>query len=297
MTLASIVKTMRLPFLVLTPVCVFLGVSIVVASQHSVDFILLFMALLGALLAHISVNMLNEYYDFKSGLDLTTQRTDFSGGSGALPENPEAADRVFYIGVLTLIATVSIGIFFIYRHGWGILPLGLLGLIIIVAYTEWINRHPFICLVAPGLGFGFLMVVGTQFVLEGEYRSLSWAVAFIPFFLVNNLLLLNQYPDIEADARVGRKHFPITYGIKGSNIVYGVSVLATMIVVVILVISNQLPTMSLLTLIPVLLSFFSLYGAIKYGEKIGNHPQYLGANVVVSILTPLVLGITLWLSV
>ncbi len=41
------------------------------------------LALLGAFLAHISVNTLNEYFDFKSGLDLETIKTPFSGGSGA----------------------------------------------------------------------------------------------------------------------------------------------------------------------------------------------------------------------
>ena len=47
----------------------------------------LILALAGGLLAHISVNALNEYLDFTSGLDLTTLRTPFSGGSGTLPAN------------------------------------------------------------------------------------------------------------------------------------------------------------------------------------------------------------------
>jgi 1,4-dihydroxy-2-naphthoate octaprenyltransferase len=232
----TVIQSMRGPFLVLTPACVFLGVSTVVASQTSIDLHLLVLVLLGAVLAHISVNTLNEYSDFKSGLDLVTKRTRFSGGSGALPRNPE---------------------------------------------------------MAPGIGFGFLMVVGTQFVLEGKFSTLSWLVAVVPFFLVNNLLLLNQYPDIQADADAGRNHLPIAYGTTVGNRVYALFILATIMVISTCILGGYFPALSLIALLPVPLAFFSLGGAIKYGEAIGDFPQYLGANVAVAILTPLLLGVSL----
>ncbi|MFV9616675.1 MAG: prenyltransferase, partial [Gammaproteobacteria bacterium] len=190
---------MRPPFLALTFVCVFLGASTVITNQENVSLPLLMLALLGALLAHISVNTLNEYFDFKSGLDLETIKTQFSGGSGALPQNPEMLGTVLAVGVGSSIALLLIGSFFVWQYGTGIVPIGITGLALIATYTGWINKHPLICLVAPGLGFGFLMVAGTQFVLQGQYTALSWLVAVVPFFLVNNLLLLNQYPDIKAD--------------------------------------------------------------------------------------------------
>ena len=137
------------------------------------------------------------------------------------------------------------------------------------------------------------MVVGTQYVLEGEYALLPWLVAVVPFFLVNNLLLLNQYPDIQADANVGRNHFPIAYGVDLSSMVYGLFSLATISAIVIYVLIGYLPALSLIALLPMSLALFSLYGAIKYGETIGNSPQYLGANVAVTMLTPLLLGISI----
>ena len=90
-----------MPFLVLTFACVFLGASTVVANQSAVDLPLLMLALFGALLAHVSVNTLNEYYDFKSGLDFETVKTQFSGGSGALPQNPEMVGTVFFVAVIS----------------------------------------------------------------------------------------------------------------------------------------------------------------------------------------------------
>jgi 1,4-dihydroxy-2-naphthoate octaprenyltransferase len=275
----------------LTPVCVFLGASTVALNETSITLLLL--VLLGALLAQISVNALNEFADFKSGLDLTTTRTPFSGGSGALPGNPEMATAVFFAGVLSLMATSMIGGYLVWRVGAGIVPIGVTGLLLIVSYTGWINRYPFLCLIAPGVGFGFLMVVGTQFVLQGEYALLSLLVAVIPFFLVSNVLLLNQYPDIQADASVGRNHFPIAYGVSRSNLAYALFAVATTAIIVIYVLLDYLPVLSLVALLPMPLAFFSLYGAIKYRENIGNYPQYLGANVGVAILVPLLLGVSI----
>lgn len=296
MRFKAAIQSMRAPFLILTPACVFLGSSTVIASDSDINLSLLALALLGALLAHISVNTLNEYYDFKSGLDLITKKTPFNGGSGALPQNPEMAGTVLTIGALSLIATLMIGSFFIWKYGTAIIPLGITGVVIILTYTAWINRHPLLCLIAPGTGFGFLMVVGTQFVMQGEYAALSWLIAVVPFFLVNNLLLLNQYPDIEADTSIGRRNFPIVYGINQSNMVYGFFALATAVAIITYVLFGQLPRLSLIALLPIPLAFFSLSGAIKHGATIADYPQYQAANVVVAILTPALLGISISLG-
>jgi len=293
MKLKIIIQSMRFPFLILTPVCVCLGVSIVVKNQYTINLLLLTLTLAGALLAHISVNTLNEYFDFKSGLDLVTKRTKFSGGSGALPQHPDMAGAVLSTGIASLIVTSVIGVIFICLYGTAILPIGVVGLVLIITYTEWINKHPILCLISPGIGFGFLMVVGTQFVLTGEYAPLSFLVAAIPFFLVNNLLLLNQYPDILADENVGRKHFPIAYGISRSNFLYALFALAAILTIIIYIFMGYLPALSLIALLPMPFAFYSLYGAIKYGESLGNHPQYLAANASTTILTLLLLGISI----
>lgn len=292
MKLAVLIQSIRAPFLILTPVSVFLGASIVLANQAEIRWDMLIPALAGALLAHISVNTLNEYLDFKSGLDLATDRTPFSGGSGALPGNPDMARAVLYLGVATLVLTVLIGLYFLRVHGPGIAPIGVLGLALVVTYTPWINKHPILCLVAPGAGFGIFMVAGTQYVMEGVYQPSSWLAALVPFFLVNNLLLLNQYPDIEADAAAGRHHLPIAYGVRLSNLVYGVSVLLAAVLIVSCVLTGWFPVLSLAALVAMAPALFALYGAVTHGSNIGAFPAYLAANVAAAILTPLTLGVS-----
>jgi 1,4-dihydroxy-2-naphthoate polyprenyltransferase len=292
----KVIGTFRPPFLLLTPICVALGVALAMFTAAEIDHLLVLWVLVGALSAHISVNTLNEYFDFKSGLDLQTQKTPFSGGSGALPKHPKLASLTLMIGLATLLCTVLIGGYFINSLGGDIAPIGLLGVVIILTYTHWLNRNPILCLLSAGLGFGFLMVVGTYVVLAGGYHNLTWWVALVPFLLVNNLLLLNQYPDVQADKAVGRKTFPIVFGITASNVVYALFMLFAYGSVWILVQQKLLPSLSLIALIPALLAIFALAGAIKYGKDIAQAPQYMAANVAAALLTPLLLAVSLMMS-
>ncbi len=289
----TILQTMRPSFLVLTLACVFLGLCTSLTTGASIDKVAFVLIFIGAMSAHISVNMLNEYYDFKSGLDFKTIKTPFSGGSGALPNNPKVANLVLLLGLLTLFITITIGIHFINTIGTTILPIGIVSLVIIVTYTHWLNRMPRLCLIAPGMGFGLLMVVGTHVVLTLDYSILVWLVSLIPFFLINNLLLLNQYPDMQADASVGRKTFPLAFGIKRSNQVYGIFMLLTYSLILLYVLTGILPTIAYIALIPMPLSVYAWSGAIKHKENIGKYPPHLGANVAATIVTPFLLGLAI----
>lgn len=293
MQFQTILQAIRAPFLILSPICVFLGTSTAIAYQGSIDTTVLVLVIAGALCAHMSVNALNEYADFKSGLDLVTVKTPFSGGSGALPRVPAMANAVLSAGLVSLFATMAIGVYFINSHGTLVLPIGIIGLVIILTYTKWINRWPLLCLVAPGVGFGLLMVTGTHLVLTGHNTLTLWLAALVPFFLVSNLLLLNQFPDLEADKSIGRNHLPIAFGTRTSSYVYGIFFIAAYSTILIGIYNGNFPVLSLIAVIPMAFSIYSLSGAFKHAEKIGSYPQYLAANVAATLLTPLLLGIAI----
>ena len=291
--LQVILRSIRPPFLLLTPVCILLGLGTAINTGAEINTATFLLALAGAISAHISVNTLNEYLDFRSGLDLVTQKTPFSGGSGALPDNPLAASAVLSVAILTLVTTILIGLYFIVLRGLAILPLGLMGVVIIVLYTGWINRHPFSCLLAPGLGFGPLMVIGTHFVLTGNYHWLAAIASLIPLFLVSNLLLLNQYPDIKADKSVGRRHFPIAFGTDVSNWTYASFISLTYLAILIAVVTGLLPKLSLISLLTIIVAVPTLMGVFRYANDTPRLIPYLALNVAVTLLTPTLLGVSL----
>ncbi len=293
MQFSTLFHAARPSFLVLSPICVFLGAATAFVSRGAIDEMVLFLVVIGALCAHISVNTLNEYADFRSGLDLVTIKTPFSGGSGALPADPAMAYLVLAAGLVTLFITFAIGLYFVKSHGMLVLALGGGGVAIILTYTRWINRWPLLCLIAPGLGFGILMVTGTHYILSLQYSVASLLAALVVFFLVNNLLLLNQYPDIEADKSIGRNHLPIAYGTRISSFVYGALSVSAYLVILAGAYYDYFPVLSIIAVLPLALSLFSLTGAIKHVDTIGQYQQYLGANVAATILTPLLLGISI----
>ena len=112
----------RAPFLPLSVVLAFLGTCIAwYEGAFHLGYALL--AFFGLLLAHISVDVLNEYFDYKSGVDLNTSRTAFSGGSGALPTGLLAPKQALWLGVGSLVAIIPIGVYFTLTRGWSLLPL------------------------------------------------------------------------------------------------------------------------------------------------------------------------------
>jgi 1,4-dihydroxy-2-naphthoate octaprenyltransferase len=254
------------------------------------------LAFLGALAAHISVNALNEYYDFKSGLDLRTRRTPFSGGSGTLAAHPEAARTALRTGLVALAVTALIGIYFMFVWGLALLPLGLVGLLVVVTYTSWITRSPFLCLLAPGLGFGLLMVMGTDFVLTGGYSWTAAVVSLVPTFLVSNLLLLNQFPDVEADRSVGRRHYPIVIGRQASSWIYAALLLGTYLTILVGWLLDLLPAASLLGLLTVPIAVPTALGAYRHAEDLEDLMPHLGRNVILTVLTPILVAIGLLLA-
>ncbi len=276
----------------LTPACVLLGYQ-TAAVLGDPDPLTGLLVLLGALFAHVSVNALNEYSDFRSGLDLRTTKTPFNGGSGALPAHPEAAKVVLAAGVAGLTVTVFAGVWIVFRSGAAVVPLGLAGIALVVAYTDWITRHPYLCLLAPGLGFGPLMVVGTHVSLTGQYAALPLLASLVPLFLVSNLLLLNQYPDLEADRSVGRRHFPIAYGLTISSRVYAGFACLAGIVLITGVVLGVFPTSSAVALLPLGATFWIYRGARRSGRDVSQLYPYLAANVASTVITIVVFGLSL----
>ncbi|WP_415176594.1 prenyltransferase [Porticoccus sp.] len=286
----------RGPFLLLTPAVLFPAAAVSFQLTGDLPLDLLFLIVVGALAAHVAVNALNEYQDFKSGLDNITRRTPFSGGSGTLPDRPALLGTALWLFIGAFLLMVLIGFYLAWRVGPGILSLGLLGGLIIVAYTRRINRMPMACLVSPGVGFGLLMVNGTVYVLTGDFFTAGQSVGWVVFFLVNALLLLNQLPDIDADRAVGRRHFPVLLGVVASVRIYRLLLLGAYGSVVIGVVLGLLPWPALLALATLPLGLMITRDLLVSSDDIPAMVPALGKNVLLVLSTPVLLGIGILLG-
>jgi 1,4-dihydroxy-2-naphthoate octaprenyltransferase len=118
----------------------------------------------------------------------------------------------------------------------------------------------------------------------------------VPFFLVSNLLLLNQFPDVEADASVDRKHLPIAIGRKSSSGVYAALLIAAYVALVVSVVVEKLPYMALFGLLTLPLGFMVVQGARRYCDQIEKLIPVMARNVLLTLLLPLLMAIGIMVS-
>jgi 1,4-dihydroxy-2-naphthoate octaprenyltransferase len=291
----AVVRASRPNFLVLAPLCVGLGVAVAWQQGEAPALLDTLLVFVGALLAHAAVNLLNEYEDFISGLDLITSRTPFSGGSGALPEVPGAAKRVLAAAIGTLALVILIGLYFLWQRGVPMLVLGTAGVVLILTYTRWITRSPLLCLFAPGIGFGPVMILGTLVALGARLDATALTVSVISLLLVSELLLINQIPDVEADRKIGRRHLVITLGTRAAARLVSALFISGYVVLVTSIFAGWLPLPSIMSLAT---APFALWLAWKLPGAI-NQPaalnMLLGANVAILLATLalLIVGLSL----
>jgi 1,4-dihydroxy-2-naphthoate octaprenyltransferase len=294
--LKKLTGPMRPPFLILAPACALVGLGSAYLQTKHINWFYFVLAVIAAVCAHISVNAFNEYFDYKSEVDTRTQRTPFSGGSGTLQAHPELSNATLTLSWITLLVVGLIGLYFCSVWGWQALPIGMMGLILLYGYTAWMVYQPVLCLIAPGLGFGPLMVLSTHFALTGTFTWQALIASFVPFFLVSNLLLLNQFPDVEADQSVGRKHFPILVGRTVSGYIYVAFLIAAYLVVILGVIFGFLPRFSLLALLTLVFAIQIIRNVLANSENIPGLIPAMGQNVIVNLLTPVLLAIGLFIG-
>ena len=296
LTIKDLIAISRGPYLALIPAVFFpaMVLSYKLTGQLAVD--LLILIFIAAMAAHIAVNALNEYQDFNSGLDETTNRTPFSGGSGTLPAKPWLASSAKGLFLISFLVMVVVGGYLSWRVGRQILPLGILGGLIILIYTKWINRIPLLCLIAPGAGFGLLMVNGMVFLMTGSFPAAAQYLGWVVFFLCNGLLLLNQIPDVEADRAAGRRHLPIVLGVRSSIGVYSLLLVGAYGSLLTGWWFGSLPATTLVALATAPLGVLTVRALLCSMDSPEALVPALGKNVLLVLATPVLMGVGILLS-
>lgn len=164
---------------------------------------------IGIFCLHSSVDLFNDYWDYKRKIDLFTKKTKFSGGTGVLPEGLLKPNEVYRAAILFLIFGLSVGISFVFIKGYIIaLILGFATLSIILYSTKLVN---------VGLGElfvgikGMLIVVGSFYIQTNVIVIESLFVGLIAGLLSALVLFMNSIPDIKADREHGRRTLAIIF--------------------------------------------------------------------------------------
>ncbi|MDA8126195.1 MAG: prenyltransferase [Deltaproteobacteria bacterium] len=293
MNIKGIVTIIRVPFLILALILGVLGTGVAwyEARRFGAPFQggYAVLATLGLLICHAAVNIFNEYFDCKSGLDYRTRRTPFSGGSGAVPSGLLTVRQALGVGIVCFALVIPIGIFFTVVKGWLLVPLLVLAALLIILYTPVILKMGYPEW-SPGLGLGILPVLGAYFVHAGTYSASALIASLPSYFLVHNLLLLNEFPDVEADLTVRRRTLPIVLGKKGAACVFSFFTLAAYLWIAGAVAAAWMPVWTLLSFLTLPLALQVIRGAFRYDDWEAFLPV-LGKNVQLVLLTQALIAV------
>ncbi len=287
-------QQIRAPFLILSVMLVVLGVGMADYSgvHHWPHTLLL---LVGVVLTHIAVNLNNEISDFITGIDSNTEPTPFSGGSGMMQAGNTSVGMVRKVTAVVLFLCLGIGIYFCFNSGWILMLFIVIGGLSILFYTSHLARWMMGEFFA-GLTLGSMVVLGVYFALTSELPAWTIAVSIPPGILTFLLLFLNEFPDMEADQKGGRRHLVISLGRKKASRVYIVIMMIMYLWIGLLPILFNLPLTVLFGLGTLPLALMASKITLVEYDNIPNLVPALGMNVGVVLLTDLLLAVGLYVG-
>lgn len=230
---ALFVNATRLPFLTATVVPVFLGTA-VAWKDGDFHWGLFLLTLLGAACFHLGTNVINDYFDHRSGADeANLTPTPFAGGSRLIQRGLLRPESTRNLAWTFFAAGTVIGLALAALRGWELVIIGAVGLGLGYLYTAPPYRlaHRGVGEFAVGLGFGPVMVVGAYWV-QAQAWSFEALLASVPVgLLIAAVLFINEIPDRVWDNRAGKRTL-VTRISPGASIVgYAVLLLGAYLVI------------------------------------------------------------------
>ena len=288
------VSAARLEFLVIPFLLV--GVGHAASSYNGkTSVIVSVIALVGLLFVHLAVNILNETSDYRSGIDENTDKTPFSGGSKALVNSDVNVKWVETVGMVFLLLGAVVGIYFIVFSSILIAPVLLLGVFIAYTYTDYLTKYT-LGETGMALGLGVLPVIGVDIVQNDSIGVVS-ALVSLPIALVAfNLLLMNEFPDFEADLEGGRQNIIHRFGWRNATTVYILVACLTQVTIVLAYVLSSVEWYFLLTMI----SSIFLYRPVSWvlGDPMETPENaVIRDNLLWNITTTLIAFVTLMIPV
>ncbi|MBF0484134.1 MAG: 1,4-dihydroxy-2-naphthoate octaprenyltransferase [Candidatus Omnitrophica bacterium] len=182
---------------------VLIGIAFVFGRGLSVDGWSALCFLLSAVCIHAGTNLINDYYDFISGVDTKNKM----GLSGALTSGRLTPEQIRKAGWIMFGLGFLFGIYLIVRLGWPILILGLIGIFGGYAYTGKPFGYKYVKLgeISVFIFMGILLVAGVSFALTGLWMKDAFLVSLPVAFLVSAILFVNNIRDLDTDQNAGLK--------------------------------------------------------------------------------------------
>ncbi|MEK6871181.1 MAG: prenyltransferase [Thermoproteota archaeon] len=246
MLLSVWLRVIRVRFLLASVIAVSVGLAMNWRQNSTIDPLAAVLTFAGVISLHASVDLLNDYWDYKRGIDTITKRTKMSGGTGVLPEGLLKPSSVYRAGIGFLILGSVIGFYFVLTDG--IIIAVILGFAILSIYfysTKIVDSGLAEFFVAVK---GTMIVLGTYFIQSNQITLESILGGIVVGVLSSLVLFIASFPDHDADKSKGRKTLVIAVGKKNATFLFWVFPAISYSVIMLGITIGVFPLLSLITL-------------------------------------------------
>lgn len=285
----------RPAFLLLAVVAVAIGLASA-GRETDIDLLTAGLTLLGAVLFHAAVNVDNDYFDAVNGSDAHNDGRlfPFTGGSRMIQNGVFSLAQTRRLALGLYAATATLGLILVGQTGTWLLGLGLLG-----ALLGWAYSAPPLALAGRGVGelvvgtgFGLLIPLGADLVQRGAPAAdAAWAGAGFAAMTMA-LLLINEFPDREADRRAGKCNLIVRCGPRRGRWLYALALVLAAVLPVLAVGLAELPATALLAPAGLLLALPALTGLWRHADR----PERLVPAIRATITATLAYGLLMTLG-
>ncbi|MCH9657098.1 prenyltransferase [archaeon] len=276
-------RVIRVRFLLASVIAVSVGLALNWWQNSSIDIFDAGLTFAGVMALHASVDLLNDFWDFKRGIDTKTTRTKMSGGTGVLPEGLLRPSSVYRAGIAFLIIGTVIGGYFVVADGITIAIILGFAILSIYFYSTKI--------VDSGLGEffvavkGAMIVIGTFFIQSGELSFESILAGVVVGSLSSLVLFIASFPDHDADKSKGRKTLVIAVGKKRGATLFWIFPLISYLAIIVGISASLFPAFSLISFLGVPLMIRSGIGLQKNYDSIENLVPFMSSTLMFGRIT------------
>jgi len=276
-------RVIRVRFLLASVIAVSVGLAINWYQNSTIDPLDAVLTFAGVLALHASVDLLNDYWDYKRGIDTITKRTKMSGGTGVLPEGLLQPISVHRAGIGFLILGSVIGFYFVFTNG--IIIAAILGFAIISIYfysTKIVDSGLAEFFVALK---GTMIVLGTYFIQSNQITFESVLAGIVVGVLSSLVLFIASFPDHDADKSKGRKTLVIAVGKKNATSLFWIFPAISYSMIILGVFIGVFPILSLITLFSIPLVVKAGFGLKKNFNSVSELEPSMSLTLMFSRIT------------
>jgi 1,4-dihydroxy-2-naphthoate polyprenyltransferase len=289
----------RPAFLSVTFVGVLIGLAAAASAGVRIDPASATLTMFFALLAHAGANVINDYYDGKSGCDdANLERVfPFTGGSRLIQNGVLSLRATGRFGYGLMAAVVPAGLWLTAHSAPGLIGIGLAGLVV-----GWAYSAPPLRLQSRGLGeFGItagwlLVVVGTDFVQRRSFDFAPVAAGLGFALLVANVLYINQFPDVKADALAGKRTLVVRLGVTNARWGYAVIAMLCYGWLLAMMLAGALPPLAAISLPPAVASMAAMKLLWDHADRSLALAPAIKLTILAAVVNGLLLSVALLLT-